>query len=118
MGLALQRGNKVTLSYRKDAFTRIKDRNAKRNEECIRKGTIRALFSSNVVGITEGSVRLDVGRQVQEIPNDYVWIFAGGIPPNAFLKKVGIVLGQRDLTKDARNEAKQQALVAGPSGPA
>jgi hypothetical protein len=34
------------------------------------------------------------------LPNDFVWIFAGGEPPTAFLKKIGVSFGERDLTKD------------------
>lgn len=112
MGLAHQQGNRVTLSYRKDSFSRIKERNAQRIQECIRKKTLTVMFKSNPVEIGERTVRLDVDGQMKDIPNDYVWIFAGGIPPNAFLEKVGIVLGRRDLTKAARREAKQAGLAA------
>ncbi len=48
----------------------------------------------------------DVAGQVREIPNDYVWVFAGGTPPNEFLQKLGIQVGQRDLTREAGAEAK------------
>jgi hypothetical protein len=44
---------------------------------------------------------------VEEIPNDFVWIFAGGVPPTAFLKKIGIAFGTRDVTAEASKEAKQ-----------
>jgi len=30
---------------------------------------------------------------VREVPNDYVWVFAGGIAPNDFLKGIGIQFG-------------------------
>jgi len=43
----------------------------------------------------------------QEIPNDFVWIFAGGTPPNAFLKKIGVGFGSRDMTVEASKEARQ-----------
>jgi hypothetical protein len=46
---------------------------------------------------------------VQEIPNDFVWIFAGGTPPNAFLKKIGVGFGSRDLTLEASKEARTAA---------
>jgi thioredoxin reductase len=48
-----------------------------------------------------------VEGQQREIPNDFVWIFAGGTPPNDFLKKVGVGFGDLDMTKDASQEAKQ-----------
>jgi len=41
MGLANQVGNKVTLSYRKECFTRLKDRNEKRIQECMQKGKLK-----------------------------------------------------------------------------
>jgi len=112
MGLAHQKGNKVTLSYRKDAFGRIKERNAQRIQECISKKLLTVLFKSNPVEIGERTVRIEVGGEVRDLPNDYVWVFAGGIPPNAFLEKAGIVLGRRDFTKAAQSEAKQAGMAA------
>jgi thioredoxin reductase (NADPH) len=100
MGLAHQVGNTVTLSYRQSAFSRIKDRNAQRIEECIRKGKVKVLFDSNPVEFRADSVLLEVNGAQQSLPNDYVWIFAGGEPPTAFLKKIGVGFGERDLTKD------------------
>ena len=43
MGLAHQAGNKVTLSYRRDEFSRLKDRNAKRIAEHMASGTDRGV---------------------------------------------------------------------------
>jgi thioredoxin reductase/Pyruvate/2-oxoacid:ferredoxin oxidoreductase delta subunit len=107
MGLSNQVGNKVTLSYRKECFTRLKDRNEKRVEEHIQKGKIQAIFNSHPVEFTPTSVILDVAGKAQEIPNDFVWIFAGGEPPTAFLKKLGVRVGMRDMTAEGSNEAKQ-----------
>ncbi|HTQ59010.1 MAG TPA: NAD(P)-binding domain-containing protein [Candidatus Solibacter sp.] len=110
MGLAEQRGNKVTLSYRQDRFSRIKTRNAQRMEECVRKGKLIVLFNSSPVEIKPASVVIVVNGKSQEIPNDYVWVFAGGTPPNAFLQKIGVALGAHDLTLEAGKEAKEAAL--------
>ena len=109
MGLAFQVGNKVTLSYRQGAFGRIKERNAKRIEDSIRKGKVNVLFNSTPVEFTENSVVVDVSGTRQEIPNDFVWIFAGGTPPNDFLKKIGVAFGIRDMAREASNEARQAA---------
>ena len=111
MGLANQVGNRVTLSYRQGVFTRIKDRNAKRMQEHIQKGKVKAIFNSMPVEFTAGSVLLDVNGKTQSIPNDFVWIFAGGEPPTAFLKKIGVRVGARDLTEEGSHEAKQALLV-------
>lgn len=107
MGLANQSGNQVTLSYRSERFSRIKDRNAKRIEECVRSGKLKVLFNSNPVEFKPDSVILEIAGKQEEIPNDFVWIFAGGTPPNAFLKKIGVGFGARDLTLEASKEAKQ-----------
>ncbi len=119
MGLAHQVGNQVTLSYRGAQFSRIKERNANRVAECVKSGKLQVLFNSNPVEFKEQSVILEVGGQQQELPNDYVWIFAGGTPPNDFLKKIGVGFGARDMTKDASEEAKkaaaeQEARMAAP----
>jgi thioredoxin reductase/ferredoxin len=107
MGLAHQDGNTVTLSYRQAMFGRIKERNAKRIEECMRSGKVNVIFNSNPVEFTEKSVVLHVQGQRQEIPNDFVWIFAGGLPPNDFLKKIGVKFGMQDTTQTASQESKQ-----------
>jgi thioredoxin reductase (NADPH) len=111
MGLGHQVGNQVTLSYRKEAFSRIKERNAQRIEESIRKGKVKVLFNSHPVEFKQNSVLLEVHGQKQELPNDYVWIFAGGEPPTAFLKKVGVGFGMQDLTSTGSKEAKAAKLT-------
>jgi len=52
---------------------------------------------------------LEVNGKLEQIPNDFVWIFAGGEPPTAFLKKIGVGFGIRDITLEASKEAKQKA---------
>ena len=121
MGLASQAGNKVTLSYRSERFSRIKERNAKRIEEFIKSSKLQVLFNSNPVEFKPESVVLEVNGGNQEIPNDYVWIFAGGTPPTAFLKKIGVGFGSRDVTLEASKAAKtaqaerKQFAAAAPS---
>jgi thioredoxin reductase/Pyruvate/2-oxoacid:ferredoxin oxidoreductase delta subunit len=110
MGLAQQTGNIVTLSYRKASFSRIKERNSQRLAEFERKGKVKVIFNSVPVEITEKAVFLDVNGASHELSNDFVWIFAGGDPPSAFLKKIGVEFGPRDLTADVSNEAKEAAV--------
>src|SRR4051794_5120898 len=107
MGLANQSGNQGTLSYRSERFSRIKERNAKRIEDCIRSGKVKVLFNSNPLEFKPESVILEVAGAKQEIPNDFVWIFAGGTPPNTFLKKIGVGFATQDVTLEASKAAKQ-----------
>jgi putative YpdA family bacillithiol system oxidoreductase len=109
MGLAYQKGNKVILSYRQPEFSRIKDRNVKRLEECRQKGSVEVVLQSRVTEIRPQSVMLEAGGQIREVPNDFVWVFAGGTPPNDFLSKIGVALGARDLTSEGAAEARRVA---------
>jgi thioredoxin reductase/Pyruvate/2-oxoacid:ferredoxin oxidoreductase delta subunit len=111
MGLAHQVGNAVTLSYRQAAFGRIKERNARRLEESVRKGKLKVIFNSNPVEFTPDAAMLEVKALVQKLPNDYVWIFAGGEPPTAFLKKIGIAFGPTDLTSEGSKQVRELELV-------
>jgi len=110
MGLGQQAGNQVTLSYRKEAFSRIKERNTQRIQEYMRTGKVKVVFNSAPVQITEDAVMLEVNGEVEQIPNDFVWVFAGGEPPTAFLKKIGVGFGLQDMTLQISGEAKQAAL--------
>lgn len=101
MGLANQAGNKVTLSYRRGEFMRLKDRNAKRIEEYIRHRKLEVIFNSAPKEFKAGHVLLDCGGTERELQNDYVWIFAGGIPPSDFLKAAGIQFGTQDMSESS-----------------
>jgi thioredoxin reductase len=115
MGLACQSGNHVTVSYRQDQFSRIKERNARRIQEFIKSRKITVLFKSNPVEFKPESVVLHVNGELQEISNDFVWIFAGGTPPYDFLKKIGVGFGMRDMTLEAGGEAKVLTAAANQS---
>ena len=97
MGLSFQKGNRVTLSYRQGSFTRIKERNARRLEECKRSGKVNVLLNSHVREIRKSSVLLETENGSIELANDYVWVFAGGVAPYDFLRKIGVTFGGADL---------------------
>jgi len=93
LGLARQRGNTVTLSYRRDKLVRIKKKNEDRIAEAMRRGSVRPLFGSEVTEILEDRVRLRVEDRAVELPNDYVFVFAGGEPPFGLLRQMGVRFG-------------------------
>ena len=105
MGLANQKGNKVTLSYRQESFSRIKERNAQRIAEYMRASKLAVWFNSKPAEIREKSVVLERNGELHEIENDFVWVFAGGAPPTDFLKKIGVEFGMQDITLQAAKEA-------------
>jgi len=93
LGLARQRGNVVTLSYRREKLVRIKKKNEERITELMRTGRVHPLFGSEVTEVLEDRVRLQVGDKPLELPNDYVFVFAGGEPPFGFLRGMGVRFG-------------------------
>lgn len=93
VGLARQEANTVSISYRKAKFFRIKRKNEERVTELIGKGKITPIFNSNVIEIKGKSVLLEINNRISEIPNDYVFVYAGGIPPFQMLKEAGIIFG-------------------------
>lgn len=93
IGLAKQPNNTVTISYRKHKFFRIKSKNEERINELINAGKIKTMFNSNITDIKDESVIIKTEEDTVEIPNGFVFIFAGGEPPFDLLKKIGIAFG-------------------------
>ena len=93
IGLAIQPGNSVTLSYRRDKLVRIKKKNEDAFARLAAAGKMQTLFNSQPIAIEEGLVRIRVGDEERALPNDYVFVFAGGVPPFELLKACGIRMG-------------------------
>lgn len=105
MGLAHQAGNQVVLSYRGSELSRIKERNVQRLKQVVAGKRLEIVFDSRPVEITAHEVVLIVSGERRALPNDYVWIFAGGTPPTELLEKIGVRTGLRDLTAETQREA-------------
>ena len=93
IGLARQPGNEVTLSYRREKLVRIKKKNEDRLGPLVGAGSVRLLLGSEVREIAPGQVRLAAAGETVVVPNDYVFVFAGGEPPFDFLKRCGVRFG-------------------------
>ena len=97
VGLARQRGNQVTISYRKSAFIRLKKKNLEMIEVLMTRRRIRVLFESSVRKIRDRTVAVSVrnngASETIELENDYVFIFAGGVPPFGLLQETGVGFG-------------------------
>ncbi|MFI5347212.1 MAG: NAD(P)-binding domain-containing protein [Elusimicrobiota bacterium] len=97
MGLARQPGNRVTLSYRKPDFFRLKPRNEARIKEAVAEGALKLLLPSDVLRFETGAAVLACGpadaRVETVLPTDWTFVFAGGDPPFPLLQKIGVRFG-------------------------
>ena len=83
-------GTTVTLSYRNEAFSRVKEKNRERLQRAEAAGKLRVLLSSNIEEIGADTVSLDRGGSKIKIGNSAVIVCAGGILPTPFLKEIGV----------------------------
>lgn len=90
IALSEQPGTTVTLSYRGDAFARVKAKNRARLEQQQRSGAVRVALGSRVVSIQQASVVLSIGGGNEDLRNDAVIVCAGGVLPTPLLQKAGI----------------------------
>ena len=94
IGLAKQTDNEVALSYRKEKLFRIKKKNQEKIEALFDRGKVTPIFSSNLREIREDAVELELDRgEIVERRNDFVFVFAGGVPPFRFLNQIGVQFG-------------------------
>ena len=95
MALSEQPGNEVRLSYRGDRFSRIKPKNRDRIHRAEESGQVSILWSTEVLENRRGSALLkptspEAGTDPLALPNDHLFVFAGGELPTPFLKRCGI----------------------------
>jgi thioredoxin reductase (NADPH) len=98
--LALAKGgrNRVTLSYRGEAFNRAKERNQALLATAEGEGRLRVLRKSQVVEIRPQTVVLEHEGSRSELPNSYVFIQIGGESPDTFLRKIGIEIVEKSFS--------------------
>ncbi len=92
LAVADEPGTRVALSYRSEAFARVKEKNRKRLEEAEKTGRVQVLLKSNVKQIETGKVILEQDGKRIELRNDAVIVSAGGVLPTPFLKEIGILV--------------------------
>jgi len=85
-------GTSVALSYRSEAFARVKEKNRQRLEIAQKAGRVQVLLKSNVKQIDSGKVVLEQDGKRIELRNDAVIVSAGGVLPTPFLKEIGILV--------------------------
>jgi len=95
--LSLTENNKVTLSYRKEAFQRIKPKNGELIKQAMSQGKVDVMFNTNVEIIDREEVAISNGNGEGKLSlkNDRIYIFAGGELPTQFLDKIGIQITKK-----------------------
>lgn len=95
--LLLTDQNQVTLSYRGEAFGRIKVANNQKIKEAIAQKQIDVRFNTNLKSIEDDKVKIVdlLSGEVTDLTNDLVYIFAGGELPTQFLEKAGIKVDKK-----------------------
>jgi thioredoxin reductase (NADPH) len=102
IGLASQSTNTVTISYRRESFVRLKEKNEERINELITGGRVNVLFNSNITAIEPHNVLLSgADGKKMGLENDFVFIFAGGEPPTELLKKIGVKMREGETESRA-----------------
>ncbi len=90
IALSEQPGTRVCLTYRGDAFARVKAKNRLRLAQQERAGRLRVMLQSQVVSILQKTITVSYRGENQELDNDAVIVCAGGVLPTPLLQKVGI----------------------------
>lgn len=90
ISLAAQPGCRVTLSYRSEAFSRVKPANRQRLQALQDKKVVRVLLRSTVSQIGEEEVVLEWEGREMKLRNDAVIVCAGGELPFDLLRRIGI----------------------------
>jgi thioredoxin reductase (NADPH) len=96
--LLLSVQNNVILSYRNEAFSRIKPGNMEKIRSAMTGHTIDVRFNTAILEITKDEVVIGSvtdNENKQTIRNDLVYIFAGGELPTQFLEKAGINVNKK-----------------------
>ena len=98
VSISREPGTTVTLSYRSNAFSRVKPKNRELTEEASNSGRLSVLLESTVKEIRSATVLLNQKGTAIELPNDAVIVCAGGILPTPLLKEIGIQIETRHGT--------------------
>jgi thioredoxin reductase/ferredoxin len=89
--------NEVIISYRKEKFARLKQKNEEKILKAQLDSKVKIIYNSELVEITESEViiKIENNLELQKLQNDLVYIFAGGELPTTFLSNAGIEISKK-----------------------
>ena len=95
--LSLAEQNEVVLSYRGDAFARVKAKNRANLDAALSERRIELKLKTNLLKIGDREVEMTLpdSTETETLANDLVYIFAGGELPTQFLEKTGVQITRR-----------------------
>jgi thioredoxin reductase/NAD-dependent dihydropyrimidine dehydrogenase PreA subunit len=91
VAISQQKGARVTVSYRSEAFSRVKEKNRAALKEAQDAGRLRVLLQSTISRIEDDKVHLKYKDEDVAIRNNVVIVCAGGELPTPLLKKIGVM---------------------------
>jgi thioredoxin reductase/NAD-dependent dihydropyrimidine dehydrogenase PreA subunit len=92
LAIASQPGSHATISYRGEAFSRIKEKNRAWLASMQDDPRLTMLLRSSVRHIEERRVLLQRGDESIALDNDYIIVCAGGVLPTPMLKEIGVTV--------------------------
>ncbi|MCB9727210.1 MAG: NAD(P)-binding domain-containing protein [Deltaproteobacteria bacterium] len=101
LSLSEQAGTTVDVSYRGDTIFRAKPKNRDRLDAAVKAGALRLHLSTDVSAIAphEAVLQRQDGGEAITLPNDQVFIFAGGVLATDTLADAGIALERKFGTR-------------------
>ena len=92
LALAEVEGTTVTISYRGEAFSRIKTKNRAKLQVAVADQSLDMLLESQVKALTAKGVSLKKVDGIVEIANDATIVCAGGEVPTKLLRELGVTV--------------------------
>lgn len=94
LALGEQPGSQVLLSYRREGFFRVRERNLARLAQAQAEGRLQLALESEILAIRPEAVEIEVregaGRRRAWLENDRVFVMAGGTAPLELLTHSGV----------------------------
>ncbi len=90
IALAAEEDTTVTLSYRSEAFSRVKQRNRTLLAQYEQLGRIKVLLNTQVTSITDTHAHIEQTGGLIRVACDTILVCAGGLLPTPLLQQIGI----------------------------
>ncbi len=87
--------SKVHLFVRSSGFDRCNEDNINRITAMEKKGLVQIWYNTSIQEIFSDKIRIQKNTEILEIPNDFVFVFAGAEMPHKFLMSLGVQIDKK-----------------------